>query len=160
MDIMFFMVQVNQWLTWLETAEEEESEDEDYWGTGQSHVLSGCSDFFTLYFLLSTCPFLHQPNFSPLLFIFSNHCYKFHYELFSQIKPASPSYCTCAFLISFFFFNLVWCPTADVLYISILGNVFFDGRQYCAGNYTSNKTCFVFITFLHLEEVTKCCHNC
>lgn len=33
-----FIVQVNQWLTWLETAEEEESEEEDYWGTGQSHV--------------------------------------------------------------------------------------------------------------------------
>lgn len=24
------LVQVNQWLTWLETAEEEESEDEEY----------------------------------------------------------------------------------------------------------------------------------
>lgn len=25
-----FIMQVNQWLTWLETAEEEESEDDDY----------------------------------------------------------------------------------------------------------------------------------
>lgn len=30
MQIIVFFVQVNQWLTWLETAEEEESEGEDY----------------------------------------------------------------------------------------------------------------------------------
>lgn len=29
-EIIVFVVQVNQWLTWLETAEEEESEGEDY----------------------------------------------------------------------------------------------------------------------------------
>lgn len=71
-----FMVQVNQWLTWLETAEEEESEGEDYWGTGQSHVLSGCnewffffSSFFTLIFPVFKMPFL---NWIPSLLLFIN----------------------------------------------------------------------------------------
>lgn len=72
-----FMVQVNQWLTWLETAEEEESEEEDYWGTGQSHVLSGCNDFFLTYLhvLLSVSTLTLSSLL--VLWVFSNHCYKF-----------------------------------------------------------------------------------
>lgn len=34
---LFLPRQVNQWLTWLETAEEEESEDEADWETKQKH---------------------------------------------------------------------------------------------------------------------------
>lgn len=110
-EIIVFVVQVNQWLTWLETAEEEESEGEDYWGTGQSHVLSGCNERFFFFFFLNllcvcACPHMPSPPLIPTasllscLYIFSNHCYNlFHYEMFRQIKPASPpSTCIYAFI--------------------------------------------------------------
>lgn len=90
---------------------------------------------FVFFTCLHICPFpLSLPFYSPLsscLWIFSNHCYNsFHYEMFCQIKPASPPlYINIVFMLSFLIFNLIWCPAADVLYISILGYVFFNSRQ-------------------------------
>lgn len=155
------MVQVNQWLTWLETAEEEESEDEDYWGTGQSHVLSGCNERFIFYFiqfsfffLSSSCPSL---NSSPLVvFIPSNHCYNSFRYMFNQIKPASlPSYCIYAFLS--------WFSTSDVLQQMVFNTFQSSWVMFfflTVGNVqeTTSTWTWPFITF-YIWSVTKCCHN-
>lgn len=155
------MVQVNQWLTWLETAEEEESEDEDYWGTGQSHVLSGCNERFIFYFiqfsfffLSSSCPSL---NSSPLVvFIPSNHCYNSFRYMFNQIKPASlPSYCIYAFLS--------WFSTSDVLQQMVFNTFQSSWVMFfflTVGNVqeTTSTWTWPFITF-YIWSVTKCCYN-
>lgn len=49
------MTQVNQWLTWLETAEEEESEgddeDEGYWGMDKAICWDAMKTFFSTSFV-------------------------------------------------------------------------------------------------------------
>lgn len=158
------MVQVNQWLTWLETAEEEESEGEDYWGTGQSHVLSGCNEWF-FFFLFFYFNFSCLQDALPQLNPFPLVVYKYFpttVTIHSTMKcfaRSSQHHHLIVFMLFFLIFNLIWCPTPDVLYISIiLGYVFSNSRQYCAGNCTSTKP-DPFYHLLHLVGVTKCCHN-
>lgn len=95
--MVVFNVQVNQWLTWLETAEEEESEDEDYWGTDQSHRLRCNKWYFLLYFFLLVL--LLTPNVN--IDISSTTVNIFFYKIFSHFKPASPFYLDCASLYDF-----------------------------------------------------------
>ena len=110
------MAQVNQWLTWLETAEEEESEDEDYWGTGQSHVLSGCNERFIFYFIQFSSFFVFMP-FPQLLP--SSLVYPLQpllqFILLCLTRSSQPHYHLIVFMLFSLIFNLLWCPIADVL---------------------------------------------
>lgn len=168
------MVQVNQWLTWLETAEEEESEGEDFWGTRSKpcDIRMQWKNFFCFVFfpnfvislflgrrgLLLSFPLSNQLILSPL------------YEYFQPLLQFIPlwnilsdqaSIATILLYLCFSFwfcFILIWCPTADVLYISIiLGYVFFTVGSIVQGNCTSTKIWPILSPFT--SGVTKCCHN-
>lgn len=161
------MVQVNQWLTWLETAEEEESEGEDFWGTGQSHVISGCKGrFFFIFFFFQLCnfsfsggggvcfcPSLSQTNWFPSL------VYEYFQPLLQFIplkyfaRSSQHRHHLIVFMLSFLIFNLIWCPTADVLYILIiLGYVFFTVGSIVQGKLYQHQKSDPFYHLLHLES--------
>lgn len=150
------LVQVNQWLTWLETAEEEESEDEEYWGIGQSHVLSDADLFWVFFSLLIFPSFLFRFFFSSCLSRSScNHCYSsFHNEI---VLLASQILFMLQVSILFSLMSYSRC----FIHFNQLG---FKSRQYLAGKCTSTQNlthfCHLFTSGRSHQVLSQLFKNC
>lgn len=149
------LVQVNQWLTWLETAEEEESEDEEYWGIGQSHVLSDADLFWGFFSLLIFPSFLFCFFSSCLSRSSCNHCYSsFHNEI---VLPASQILFMLQVSILFSLMSYSRC----FIHFNQLG---FKSRQYLAGKCTSTQNlthfCHLFTSGRSHQVLSQLFKNC
>lgn len=162
-------MQVNQWLTWLETAEEEESEEEDYWGTGQSHVFitmqwkTFCFVLCFLFFLscvrvLMCPPSPLTPSPSPTSLVYIQYIYIFQPLLqFSLLRHNSPNQASITsinvfmlLLIIIFKSYLMSCMRCWIMFSRTVGSIVQEA--------VPSPRPDTFLSPWHLVGVMKCCH--